>query len=58
MYLGAYVAEVGLVGHQWEKRSFVFGRSYAPVQEKGQEVGLGGLCSRAGENIGDLWDSI
>jgi hypothetical protein len=28
----AYVAEDGLVGHQWEERLLVFRRSYAPVQ--------------------------
>jgi hypothetical protein len=32
MYLVAYVAENGLVGHQWEERSLVLQRSYAPVQ--------------------------
>jgi hypothetical protein len=30
--LVAYVAEDGLVGHQWEVRSLVLGRSYVPVQ--------------------------
>jgi hypothetical protein len=29
--LAAYVAEDGLVGHQWEERPLVFGRLYAPV---------------------------
>jgi hypothetical protein len=48
MYLVAYVAEDGLVGHQWEERPFAFQRSYAPVQGQGQEVGVGVLCSRAG----------
>jgi hypothetical protein len=28
----AYVAEDGLVGHQWEERPLVLGRSYASVQ--------------------------
>ena len=46
MSLVAYVAEDGLVGHQWEERSLVFQRLYAPVQ--GQEVEVGGLQSRAG----------
>jgi hypothetical protein len=32
--LVAYVAEYGLVGHQWEKRPLVLRRSYAPVQGK------------------------
>jgi hypothetical protein len=30
--LAAYVAEDGLVGHHWEERLLVLGRSYAPVQ--------------------------
>jgi hypothetical protein len=30
--LAAYVAEDGLVGHQWEERPLVLRRSYAPVQ--------------------------
>jgi hypothetical protein len=32
MSLAAYVAEDGLVGHQWEERPLVLRRSYAPVQ--------------------------
>jgi hypothetical protein len=30
--LGAYVAEDGLISHQWEKSPLVFRRLYAPVQ--------------------------
>jgi hypothetical protein len=30
--LVAYVAEDGLVSHQWEETPLVLGRSYAPVQ--------------------------
>jgi hypothetical protein len=30
--LVAYVAEDGLVGHQWEERALVLQRSYVPVQ--------------------------
>jgi hypothetical protein len=30
--LVAYVAEDGLVGHQWEERPLVLQRAYAPVQ--------------------------
>jgi hypothetical protein len=33
MSLAAYVAEDGLVGHQWEKRPLILLRLYAPVQE-------------------------
>ena len=32
MTLAAYVAEDGLIGHQWEERPLVLRRSYAPVQ--------------------------
>ena len=32
MSLAAYVAEDGLVGHQWEERPLVLQRFYAPVQ--------------------------
>jgi hypothetical protein len=41
---GAYVAEDGLVGHQWEKRPLVLGRFDAPVEDREAEVG--GLVSR------------
>jgi hypothetical protein len=44
--LVAYVAEDGLVCHQWEERPLVFRGSYAPVQgnaraRKGEWVGCG-----------------
>jgi hypothetical protein len=32
MSLVAYVAEDGLICHQWEERPLVLGRFYAPVQ--------------------------
>jgi hypothetical protein len=32
MSLAAFVAEVVLVGHQWEERALVLLRLYAPVQ--------------------------
>jgi hypothetical protein len=32
MSLVVYVAEDGLVGHQWEERPLVLQTSYAPVQ--------------------------
>ena len=32
MSLVAYVAEDGLVSHQWEERPLVLRRSYVPVQ--------------------------
>jgi hypothetical protein len=49
MALAAYVAEGGLVGHQWEERSFLgpvnvichsIGECYS------QEAGVGGLVNR------------
>jgi hypothetical protein len=43
----AYVAEDGLVGHQWEERPLkVLCPSVGECQ--GQEVGVGGLVSRGG----------
>ena len=60
MSLATYVAEDGLVGHQWEERPLVWQRLYAPVQEnasarKKEWVGWG---EGQGEGIGDFWDSI
>jgi hypothetical protein len=47
MALAAYVAEDGLVGHQLEERSLVFGGSMPPYSEcQGQEAGVGGLWSK------------
>jgi hypothetical protein len=58
--LVTYVAEDGLVGHQWEDRTLVLRRSYAPVQEnarakKKEWVGRG---AGWGEGIGNFRDSI
>ena len=44
MSLVAYVAEDGLVGHQWEERPLALGRFYAP-----------GTGSRSGW-IGEQWE--
>jgi hypothetical protein len=60
MSLVAYVAEDGLVDHQWEERPLVFRRSYALVQgnaraRKQEWVSWG---SGWGEGIGDFRDSI
>jgi hypothetical protein len=58
--LVAYVAEDGLVGHHWEERPLVLGRSYTPVQgnaraRKQEWVDWGG---EQGEGIGyrGLWE--
>jgi hypothetical protein len=58
--LVTYVAEDGLVGHQWEERLLVLGRSYTPVKEnararKQERVGWG---AGLGEGVGGFWDSI
>jgi hypothetical protein len=46
--LVAYVAEDGLVVHQWEERPLVLGRLYARTgKSQGQEAGVGRLGSRA-----------
>jgi hypothetical protein len=60
VFLVAYVAEDGLVGHQWEKRNLVLWRLYDPVQRnvrtrKREWVGWGAWWE---EGIGDFWDSI
>ena len=56
----AYVAEDGLVSHQWEEKPLVLQRLYAPVQgnaraRKQEWVGWG---AGQGEGIGDFGDSI
>ena len=56
MSLDAYVAEVGLVSHQWEGRPLVLQRLYAPGQgnaraRKQDWVGWG---AGQGEGIGDF----
>ena len=60
MSLVAYAAEDGLVNHQWEERTLVWQRLYAPVQgnaraRKQEWVGWG---AGWGEGIGDFEDSI
>ena len=56
MSLVAYVAEDGLVDHQWEERPLVFRRSYALVQgnARARKQELGGLGSRAREGYRGL----
>ena len=56
MYLVAYVAEDGLVGHQWEERPLVLQRSYAPVQGNARARKQEWVGRRAGqgEGIGDF----
>jgi hypothetical protein len=60
--LVAYVAEDGLVGHQWEERPLVLGRSYGPVQgntrtRKQEWVGWGAEWGEGIEGFGDsIWN--
>jgi hypothetical protein len=58
--LAAYVAEDGLVCHHWEERPLGIANFICPStgECQGQEVGVGGLGSRAGEGMGDFQDSI
>ena len=56
MSLAAYLAEDGLVGHNWEEMPLVLQRLYAPVQgnagaKKWEWVGWG---AGQGEGIGDF----
>jgi hypothetical protein len=58
--LVAYVAEDGLVVHEWEERCLVLQRTYVPVQgnaraRKWEWVDWG---AGLGEGIGDFEDSI
>ena len=60
MSLAVYVAEDGLVGHQWEERPLVLQKLYAPVQgnamaRKQEWVSWG---AGRGEGIGGFGDSI
>ena len=60
--LAAYVAEDGLLGHHWEETNLDLANFICPSTGKcqGQEVGVGGLGSRArlGECIEDFQDNI
>jgi hypothetical protein len=60
MALAKYVAEDGLVSHQWEERPLVLRRSYVPVQGNGRarKRGWVGWGAGQGEAIGDFWASI
>ena len=55
-----YVAEDGLVGHQWEERPLVLRRSYAPVQgnARARKQEWVGWRAGQGEGIGDFQGSI
>ena len=50
MSLAAYVAEDGLVGHQWKERPIVHANfiCLSTGERQGQEVGVGGYGSGGG----------
>jgi hypothetical protein len=55
--LPIFVAEDGLVGHQWEERPLVLWRLYAPVQWNARPgIGVGGLEGGGqGRELGNFW---
>ena len=50
MFLAAYVAEDGLVGHQWKERPIGLANFICSStgEHQGQEVGVGGLGEQDG----------
>jgi hypothetical protein len=54
--LAIFVAEDGLVSHQWEERPLVLGLYASIWGMPGPGMGVGGLGSRGRrEEIGDFW---
>jgi hypothetical protein len=53
LFLAAYVAEYGLVGHHFEERPLGLANliCLSTGEHQGQEVGVG-------EGMGDFWNSI
>ena len=60
MSLVPYVAEDGIVGHQWEERPLVLGKSYSAVQGNARARKWDWVGWEAGweEGIGGFGDSI
>jgi hypothetical protein len=65
MSLAAYVAEDGLVSHQWKERPIGLANfiCLSTGERQGQEMGVGGWGSGwvgelVGEHVGDFWDNI
>ena len=58
MSLAAYVAEGGLVGHQWKERPIGLANfiCLSTWERQGQDAGVGG--GSRGKGMGDFWDSI
>jgi hypothetical protein len=59
VFLAAYVAEDGLVGHHWEERPIGLANfiCLSTGERQGQEVLVGGRGS-GGDGVGDFWDCI
>jgi hypothetical protein len=57
--LAAYVAEDGLVSHQWKDRTIGLANfiCLSTGEHQGQEVGVGGKGS-GGEGMRNFWDSM
>jgi hypothetical protein len=58
--LAAYVAEEGLVGHQWKERPIGLANfiCLSTEERQGQEMGVGGGGGVGGEGMGNFWGSI
>jgi hypothetical protein len=56
--LVVYVTEDGLVGHQWEERPLVLGKSYAPVQGNARAREWVVWGAGHGEGTGGFGDGI
>jgi hypothetical protein len=56
--LVAYVAEDGLVGHQWEERPLVLRRSYAPVQGNARARKQEWVLWGAGQGVGWVYMAL
>jgi hypothetical protein len=56
MFLAAYVAEDGLVGHRWKERPFGLAnfKCTSTGECRGWEVGVGGWGSRVGGGYREL----
>ena len=54
MGLAAYVAEDGLVGHQWEERPLVLQRSYAQYRDMPGPGSRSGWVDKKGEWRGNM----
>ena len=60
MSLSAYLAEDGIIGHQWDERPLGFANFICPStgEHHGQEVGWVDRGAGLGEGIGDFQDRV